>query len=338
MNENNGGPRMANLFDSEFISVSTTILQKIQGPLPFNVAVRRHENAYTVVFDKNEPIDLPRLQRYEDSKGLQSVFVHKDEYRQYLLYVEQVANKMFGHHHASDVNVEESVYVIKEMTNLTMLEIAVQNHVDQKSVSYAATTIKGCLDLLAGDPKSLFKIFKLLSAHPYLIKHAISTAIFALIIAKTEKLESEKTLITIGLGSILHDIGMSMLTFDTENQIDLNASERKEVKQHPQLGKQVLDTVKSVTPEIRSIVLQHHEQPNGQGYPNGLHDKQIYYLAKIVSIADCFSALISKRPYRDAFSPVHALAIMNEDRGKFDQKMLDQFSKIFIETKDRKAA
>lgn len=238
---------MANLFDSEFISVSTAVLQRIVGPLPFNVSVRRHENAYTVVFDKNEVIDLQRLKRYEDSKGLQSVFVHKDEYRQYLLYVEQVANKMFGHNH-TDVNLEESVFVIKEMTNLTMLEIAVQKHVDQKSISYAATTIRGCLDLLADDPKSLFRIFKLLNSHPYLIKHAISTAIFSLILAKADKMESEKTLLAIGLGAILHDIGMSMLTFDPEAQADLNPSERKEIRQHTELGKRVLDTVKSVSP------------------------------------------------------------------------------------------
>lgn len=89
---------------------------------------------------------------------------------------------------------------------------------------------------------------------------------------------------------------------------------------------------------MRSIVIQHHEQPNGQGYPNGLHDKQIYHLAKIVSIGDCFSALISKRPYRDAFTPIQAIAIMNEDRGKFDLKLLDLFSKIFVETKQSRAA
>lgn len=323
---------MATIFDSEFISVSTAVLQRISGPLPFNVSVRRAENAYTVVFDRNEPIDMARLKRYEDSKGLQSVFVHKDEYKEYLLYVEQVANKMFGHRH-DEIELEESVHVIREMTNLTMLEIAVQNHVDQKSIGNAATTIRGCLDLLAEDPKSLFKIFKLLNSHPYMMKHAISTAIFALILAKRDKLESEKTLISIGLGAILHDIGMSMLTFDPENQIDISASERKEIKQHTELGKRVLDTVKSVTPEVRSIVLQHHEQPNGQGYPNGLHDKQIYYLAKIVTVADCFSALISKRPYRDAFTPVQAIAVMNEDRGKFDLKLLDLFSKIFVEVK-----
>jgi HD-GYP domain-containing protein (c-di-GMP phosphodiesterase class II) len=147
-----------------------------------------------------------------------------------------------------------------------------------------------------------------------------------------EKLESEKTMLSIGLGALLHDIGMSMLTFDPEEQIDLSASERKEIRQHPEFGKRALDAVKTVSPEVRSIVLQHHEQPNGQGYPNALHDKQIYYLAKIVSIADCFSALISKRPYRDAFTPVQAVSVMNEDRGKFDQRLLDQFSKIFIQT------
>jgi putative nucleotidyltransferase with HDIG domain len=322
---------MATIFDSEFVEVNVSILSRITGVLPFNVFIRRGADTYTKLFPKGDEIDGAQLKKYETSKGVEDFYVHHDDYRQYLLYVEQVAKKLFESKNATN---DEVVGVIHEMTNLTMLELVINKHVDSKSVSYAMTTVKGCIDVLASDPKSLFRVFRLLNQHPYMIKHALMTAVFALLLAKVENLESDKTLTALGLGSLLHDIGMAMLTFDPEEKSDLNAEERREIHQHPELAKRMLDSVKTVNPEVRMIVLQHHEQPNGRGYPNGLHDKQIYYLAKIVAIADSFSALLCKRPYRDdAFIPVKAIEIMIEDRGKFDMTLLDKFSTIFITTK-----
>lgn len=322
---------MANIFDSEFVEVNVNVLRRISGKLPFHVYIRRGENTYTKLFLQGDEIDAERLRKYETGKGVEEYYVQHADYRQYLLYVEQVANTLFEKRTA---NSEEVVAVVKEMTNLAMLELVIKKHVDSKSVGYAMTTVKGCIDVLATDPKSLFKVFKLLTHHPYSIKHALMTSVFSLLLAKVEKLESDKTLTTLGLGALLHDVGMSLLTFDPEEEIDLDPDQRREIHGHPEVGKRQLDAVKTVNPEVRTIVLQHHEQPNGRGYPNGLHDKQIYYLAKIVAIADSFSALLSVRPFRDdAFTPSKAIEVMLEDRGKFDMRLLDQFSKIFIKTR-----
>jgi putative nucleotidyltransferase with HDIG domain len=322
---------MATIFDSEFVEVNTNILRRISGQLPFNVYIRRGENTYTKLFPKNEVVDLSRLEDYENAKNVKDFYVHHDDYRQYLLYVDQIAKLLFDKKNA---NSAEVVGVIKEMTNLTMLELVVNKHVDAKSMEHAMTTIKGCIDVLANDPKSLFRVFRLLNGHPYMIKHALTTAVFALLLAKAEKLESEKTLTTLGLGALLHDIGMAMMTYNAEEKGELLPEERKELHQHPELGKRVLDSVKAINQEVRTIVIQHHEQPNGRGYPNGLHEKQIYYLSKIVAIADSFSALLSVRPYREeAFTSTKAIEVMLEDRGKFDMRLLDQFSKIFIKVK-----
>lgn len=322
---------MATLFDSEFVEVNVNIIRKINGSLPFDVFIRRGENTYTKLFPKGEPPDQTRLSKYENRKGVESFYVRHDDYKQYLLYVEQVANSLMK---KKNVDNEEVVDVVQEMANLTMLELVVNKHVDARSMGHAMTTVKGCLDVLAAEPKALMRIFRLLGQHPYMIKHAVQTSVFALLLAKLEKLESERTLLTLGIGCLVHDIGMAMLTFDPETKGELTPLERKEIYQHPELAKRMLDGVKSVNAEVKMIVLQHHEQPNGRGYPNGMHDKQIYYLSKIAAIADSFSALISQRPYRDeAFSPAKAIEIMNEDRGKFDLKLLEQFSKLFILTK-----
>ena len=222
--EKNEEVKMANIFDSEFVEVNVNILRRISGKLPFDVFIRRGENTYTKLFLKGDEIDRERLRTYETGKGVEEFYVQNDDYRQYLLYVEQVANTLFEKRNA---DAGEVVAVIKEMTNLAMLELVIKKHVDSKSVGYAMTTVKGCIDVLANDPKSLFKVFKLLTHHPYSIKHALMTSVFALLLAKVEKLESEKTLTTLGLGALLHDVGMSLLTFDPEEENDLDPGSAK---------------------------------------------------------------------------------------------------------------
>lgn len=213
-----------------------------------------------------------------------------------------------------------------------MMEIMIDMHVDQKSIHHATTVINGCIETMAKDPKALIKIFSLLNGEKYLIKHAMATSIFALLLGFHEGFKSEKTLRILGLGSFLHDIGMVRLSFNPESKADLNAKEMKEIKEHPQIGRRLLESIPGITPEVRTIILEHHEQINGLGYPNGLHGNEIYPPSKIVSVADVFSALIMDRPFRKAYKPAKALQMMYEDRGKFDVKILDQLAKFIIKT------
>ena len=91
---------------------------------------------------------------------------------------------------------------------------------------------------------------------------------------------------------------------------------------HPALGLKMIEGTPGIPDEVRFIVYQHHEQPDGKGYPNGLHGKAIYYPATIVAIADSFSALISDRPFRPAFTVPQAFKILEENPGKYDRELV----------------
>lgn len=323
---------MTRLSDADFIEISVPILLRISGKLPFDVYIKRAENTYTRLFPKDEEIPQQRLKEYGEKKEIKNFFVRKEDYRQYLFYVERVADLFFGNNRA--VSAEELNQVVKEMIDLTMIEIVTNMHVDASSVGLAAKTVKGCIDVLAKDPAGMVKIFKQLARHPYAIRHAVLTAVFSILLAKKELMESGKALGAIGLGAMLHDLGMSQLEFNPEDKTELSPKEWREVKEHPQIGAKLLDALKGIVPEVRAIVLQHHEQPNGRGYPNGLRDTEIYLPAKIVSIADSFAALISPRPFREqSFSPLKAIEVMMEDRGKFSPKLLEKFASIFVSIK-----
>lgn len=317
-----------NVLEAHYIDISIPVLSRMQGVLPFDIYIKRSDRAYTKLFPKGEALDHNRLMEYAQGKGVEVLYVHKDDYKKYTFYVEQVAKILLQH--ADQVSAEDMSAVVKDMADLTMIEIYLAHHIDQDSMMHATMTVKGCVQVLVKQPKSLVKILRMMTWHPYLLKHSLACAIYSLLIAKLDGITSEKILQNIALGGFLHDLGMSKLSFDAEGKEDLTPQELKEIKEHPHLSKRLLDQLRHVPPEVRMIAFQHHEQPNGLGYPNGLYDKEIYYPAKIVAIADGFSALTSPRPYRiEPYNALQALEIMAEDRGHFDARLLSLFTSLF---------
>ncbi|MBI3380580.1 MAG: response regulator [Aquabacterium sp.] len=107
----------------------------------------------------------------------------------------------------------------------------------------------------------------------------------------------------------------------------LNPEERKIVRQHPQIGADIIGKHDNeLLATARTIALTHHERWDGAGYPQGLKGEQIPLFGRIVAIADVFDALMNRRPYKEAMSASQALAVMAEERGgAFDPTLLDCF-------------
>lgn len=115
---------------------------------------------------------------------------------------------------------------------------------------------------------------------------------------------------------ILHDIGKigipeRILTKPSA----LNPEEWEIVKRHPAIGEEILKPIEFLRP-VLFVVSNHHERPDGKGYPRGLTADEIPLLAAIVSVADAFDAMTSDRPYRKAFTKEQAIDILKEHKGR----------------------
>lgn len=116
----------------------------------------------------------------------------------------------------------------------------------------------------------------------------------------------------------------------------LTGEEFDVIKSHTVKGCEMLDRINiNSNPEYmtycKNIALYHHEKYDGKGYPKGLKGEDIPLEAQIVSIADVFDALISKRVYKDAFSTRESYEmILNGECGKFSERILNCFKKSFF--------
>lgn len=314
----------------DYIQISLQLLRRFNNQLKFDIYVRRTDSDYTKLFNKGDSIDWQRVALYE-AKGIKYFFVTKSEYQIYSLFVERLGEQLLESR--QQLTVEESFVVLKELSQFTIHEMTVNFNIDERAVENVSNVVEGCIKELGKDPKSLINVVKLLANQPYILKHSMMVSMFSVLLAKASGMESEMNLRIVGMGGFLHDVGVSQLTFDPEDEKFLSAEQRKEMWRHPELGLQLLDNLKGVRTEVTQIILQHHEQPNGTGYPNGLRGPEIYHPAKIVAIADAFCAMISQRSFREALTVGEALSRLKDLSGKFDKKLVDTFVKLMTPQK-----
>ena len=128
------------------------------------------------------------------------------------------------------------------------------------------------------------------------------------------------------LAGLLHDvgkIGISELVLCKNGK--LNDEERSQIMSHPRIGAGILADIKQMN-DIVPGVLYHHERSDGQGYPEGLTDKQIPLIGKIVGLADAFDAMTSRRVYRDAMSVDRAIGEIKDGLGsQFNREIGEVF-------------
>ncbi len=107
----------------------------------------------------------------------------------------------------------------------------------------------------------------------------------------------------------------------------LDARERSIMEQHSEIGARIIgEHDYPLLDMARTVALTHHEKWDGTGYPQGLKGDQIPLAGRIVAVADVFDALVSKRPYKEAWPFEKAVSVIREESGRhFDPGLVTAF-------------
>ncbi|MGL5259816.1 MAG: histidine kinase N-terminal 7TM domain-containing protein [Lachnospiraceae bacterium] len=143
--------------------------------------------------------------------------------------------------------------------------------------------------------------------------------------------------------ALLYDIGKITVTDIILNKPDkLTEDEFEIIKTHTVEGAKIIENILSKLDgnnylEIaKDVTLYHHEKWNGKGYPHGLIGEEIPLAARIISIADVYDALISKKAYKEAYSLDEAIYIIKMERGKsFDPIIVEAFLRAHDKMNDQ---
>jgi putative nucleotidyltransferase with HDIG domain len=154
--------------------------------------------------------------------------------------------------------------------------------------------------------------------------HVRRVQALAIALAGALKVTDQPTLMALKTAALLHDTGKLAVPERILNKPGkLTAAEFEQMKRHVDVGADILSLVPFPYPVV-PIVRCHHENWNGTGYPRGVAGEDIPIGARILSVADCYDALTSDRPYRGRMTDEDALHIVEERRGTmYDPQVVD---------------
>ncbi|MGO8673174.1 MAG: PAS domain S-box protein [Capsulimonadaceae bacterium] len=148
----------------------------------------------------------------------------------------------------------------------------------------------------------------------YTRRHSEDVMEYSVCIASELGLD-DATLQTVRLAALLHDVGkIGVPDHILRKPGALTAAEFDAVKQHPQIGALVVGAVPGLSHTL-DAVRHHHERWDGGGYPFGLRGEQIPLLARLMAVADAYSAMTTDRPYRKGMTREKAMTILRNGAG-----------------------
>ncbi|MBQ4837154.1 MULTISPECIES: HD-GYP domain-containing protein [Pseudoalteromonas] len=159
-----------------------------------------------------------------------------------------------------------------------------------------------------------------------LAQKSVNVCIFSLAFGKHIGIANKKML-HLGLGALLHDVGMLYVTPEVlaQNRA-FTVEQRQKMQRHPQLGVDILNKAPDIPQDVKDIVLCHHERIDGQGYPSGLAERKMSLLTRMVAITSVYEALTRQRSYQQMYSPIEALQYLYSRRAaEFDERLVEKF-------------
>ncbi|WP_233200163.1 HD-GYP domain-containing protein [Blastopirellula marina] len=160
---------------------------------------------------------------------------------------------------------------------------------------------------------------------PYTCGHSDRVARLSVCLAKELGLD-ERILNLMYMAGLLHDVGkIGIDDCVLRKPGRLTDEEYEHIKLHPELGCNILSGLKQLQ-DVLPVVLHHHEQWDGKGYPYGLAGESIPLLARITAVADAYDAMSSDRPYRKGMPEDRVNQIFKEGSGiQWDPQVVSAF-------------
>ncbi|MGM0507824.1 MAG: HD-GYP domain-containing protein [Fusobacteriota bacterium] len=261
-----------------------------------------------LILEKGEKLTSKAIDTIKKYKILKVEIKDEDVFEQ-----EEKISKKFNEHYKK--NLEASKKIIEKMDDGEFEKEELQKIID--------TTIAD----LNEDEDILIRLLKNKKEKNYIFQHSLNSMAIASIIGKSLGYDDER-LKKLAKGAFLHDVGMLKIDDNIVNKKEkLSDEEREKIQEHTKQGVKMLEDL-DLDEDIIDIIKHHHEKIDGSGYPDGLEGDEISEEAKIMAIADIYSALTEERQYRNKFIYYDAMKmIMESATKKIDHKIIKKFLK-----------
>lgn len=229
------------------------------------------------------------------------------------------------------VPFEEELAPANEVYNAakTILFEAVQDIRMGREVNVAAVAgvVQNILESLIRNPDTLPSLTQLKSHDEYTFSHSVNVGVLTVAFGRHHGL-SPDALLRLGIGGLLHDIGKVRIPLDVLNKPGhYTKDEYNLVKQHPEVGAEILSRTPGIAEDSIHPALEHHERGDGTGYPHNKTLAKMNFFGLITQIADVYDAMTSERVYHQERPPYEVLRYLyaRGQSGHFDLTTVQKF-------------
>lgn len=163
----------------------------------------------------------------------------------------------------------------------------------------------------------------------YVSRHCLNVAKLAMFLARSLGMSREE-IHDVGVCGILHDVGMMKVKQDVfTKHAALDQEEWEQVKGHPIEGALLLTKEVVLRDVVARVALEHHEKPDGTGYPAGKKKNETHVFARLINVVDTYGAMVSPRAHRLPMLPYQAMRVVMDDgaKGMLDWDIVQAFVK-----------
>ena len=267
-----------------------------------------------------------REARALSANGVEVLWVQDEAASGYGRYLEGQLDSMMTDESTGTETKARALYSSSRSVTLEILATPSRENMDR-----AEDVVQHTVGQVLGDPRSLAAMLATLSTQYQLQSHSVNVSVYSVALARQIGRTDNQELTEYGLGGLLHDLGKSLIDASILNKPSrLTAEEWVIMTGHPEDGYELLGDLATDRTITGQAVMSHHERMNGTGYPGGIPGDEIPLPGRVVSIADSFDALTTKRVYKDAIRAFDALVIMRDEmEGHFDREILREFVNLW---------
>ncbi|MCB0412761.1 MAG: HD domain-containing protein [Bdellovibrionales bacterium] len=275
--------------NTEFFRIATELLLKVV-PLKADIYIRLSKIKFVKMFRKGREFKPDDAKRYLESKKVNYLYIKKDDMNEFIGHFQNMLENILNSDHLSSedqallsASVHESIAEMQKLVGFT-----------PEVKKLAEEGVRLTLRSIGKSPK-LKNFMSTLDQYQgsYFSAHAIATAHVSCALALALHWPSDTTFKKLTLAAYFHDIALDQPEFSEFDGVDhilntkpdFGGETEKRYRSHPYLASEMLKDIAEVPPDVDVIIMQHHERPDGSGFPRGLRHSQISPLAAVFIVA-----------------------------------------------------
>ncbi|HVX60857.1 MAG TPA: HD domain-containing phosphohydrolase [Pirellulales bacterium] len=293
----------------QFVPVALDSLRP-NTALEFDLYLRSDPRQPVVLFrEQNYPLEERDVRSLSES-GIDSLYISAQQAESFERYVRET---VIGD---ETIPVSDRYKILRDVSRASFLG-AFNSDCPDRMVEQAQSLAGELVELICDDDLIVADLFRVMQHDYCTYTHLTNVCAYGTALAAAVGIADRTALAAIAAGALLHDIGKRKVPQVILNKPGtLTAEETKIVRRHPQDGFDELARRGDLGWGQLMMVYQHHERPDGRGYPVGIELDEIHPWAQICTVVDVFDALTCHRPYRRPMPAREALAYLERNAGR----------------------